>query len=121
MSNTCVKHPMTIGTDICSSCGHMFCPECIVFPFGAGHPGLCIACALERGGVRARATTWPRLPRRTIRERLRAARRDDVSTGSTEGTSAEDEDLEPSSTVESWLGDDDPIEGIPGAWSETYR
>lgn len=121
MSTACVKHPMTIGDDICSSCGHMFCTECIVFPFGADRPGLCIACALERGGVRARATRWPRLPRRTVRERLRTSRRDATQDSTSDQDSATDQDVDTEPVVESWLGDDDPIEGIPGAWSATYR
>lgn len=121
MSSACVKHPMTIGENVCAGCGHTFCRECIVFPFGTDRPGLCIGCALERGGVRASGSRMPRLPRRAIRERLRAsdrARDNDVSSPRDPAEVPGSDQVEP---VTSWLGDDDSIDGIPGAWSETYR
>lgn len=121
MSTACVKHPMTVGDQICSGCGHTFCRECIVFPFGEKKPGLCIGCALERGGVRSRATTWPRLPRKSIKERLRTARNDADEGDDPTRDHTDDTDPADGDTPGPWLGDDDAIDGIPGAWSATYR
>lgn len=116
MSNSCVKHPMTFGDHLCSECGHHFCRECVVFPFGDDRPGLCISCALERGGVRNRATNWPKLSRKAVRERLRlqAEQREVPIEGTPEVPEGYDEPRK------QWLEESSRIEDIPGAWSETY-
>jgi hypothetical protein len=70
VSFSCVKHPMTLAQHICGECGHQFCPECVVFPFGMTKPPACIACALELAGVRRQATGRPKLTRKSIKRRL---------------------------------------------------
>lgn len=117
-----MKHPMTIGDHVCSGCGHSFCRECIVFPFGVDRPGLCIGCALERGGVRARSTDWPRLPKRTIRRRLRESRdKRSASVRTRESDPDGGQDGEGTDPAEPWLGDGRSLDDIPGAWSQVYR
>jgi hypothetical protein len=115
VSFSCVKHPMTMGEHICGDCGHQFCPECVVFPFGTTKPPMCIACALERGGVRRQAVGRPKLTRRSIKERL-ALQRQLADQGITE------EPAVPASSAQetTWLeGDVDP-DKVPGAWRQEY-
>lgn len=115
VSFSCVKHPMTMGEHICGDCGHQFCPECVVFPFGTTKPPMCIACALERGGVRRQAVGRPKLTRRSIKERL-ALQRQLADQGIAE------EPAVPASSAQetTWLeGDVDP-DKVPGAWRQEY-
>lgn len=116
MSQACVRHPMTYGDHLCSECGHRFCEDCIVFPYGADRPGLCIKCALERSGVRKRATEWPKLSRRVIRERLRI----EADKRAAAAATVEDVEEEGSDLSIPWIGDNPRLDNIPGAWSETF-
>ena len=68
---SCVQHPMAVSEHVCGRCGHEFCPECVVFPFGLAKPPLCISCALEAGGVRTQHTGRPRLASKAVRQRVR--------------------------------------------------
>lgn len=120
MSFSCVKHPMTMGEYICGECGHQFCPECVVFPFGASKPPVCIACALELGGVRRQKVDRPKLARKSIKERLALQRTqsavptepapDAVAAGA---AGSEPEDVE-------WLDGSVDAEDVPGGWSTSY-
>jgi hypothetical protein len=117
VSFSCVKHPMTMGEAICGECGHQFCSECVVFPFGTAKPPLCISCALERGGVRRTAAARPKLTRKSIRERLALQRaaleQPDASEELSPGATGAHED-------EAWMtGDVDP-DRTPGAWRQQY-
>ena len=71
MSESCVRHPMNVAEFACGRCGHDFCPECVVFPYGLGKPprsggwvasadGVGYVCCVEQGhyGHRARKLTW---------------------------------------------------------------
>jgi hypothetical protein len=117
VSFSCIKHPMTMGESICGECGHQFCHECVVYPFGTTKPPLCISCALERGGVRRQTSPRPKLARKSIKERLalqRQALEGPAPTGApaTLPAGAGDDDA--------WLaGDVDPSD-VPGAWREQY-
>lgn len=116
VSFSCVKHPMTMGEHICGDCGHQFCPECVVFPFGTTKPPMCIACALERGGVRRQAVGRPKLTRRSIKERLAAQRAlaDQASAAHPQGSEL------PASSGEEFLRDDVDPDRLPGAWRQQY-
>lgn len=114
-SFSCVKHPMTMGEYICGDCGHQFCPECVVFPFGTAKPPLCIACALERGGVRRQSVGRPKLTRKSIKERLALQRQMADQAAASRAperghVTSEDAFLE---------GQVDPAE-LPGAWRKEY-
>lgn len=114
MSLSCVRHPMTLGEHICGECGHQFCPECVVFPFGAARPPLCIACALELGGVRRRATDRPKLTRKAVRQRL-AARR-----GTTEQPEEAPTGERTSDPARSFPAEDLPLDSAPGGWQRRF-
>lgn len=116
VSFSCVKHPMTMGEHICGECGHQFCPECVVFPFGTSRPPMCIACALERGGVRRQSVGRPKLTRRSIKERLAAQRElaDHASATRSAGSDAT------AGGAEEFLRDDVDPDRLPGAWRQEY-
>ncbi len=121
VSCSCVKHPMTMGEHICGGCGHQFCTECVVYPFGSSRPPLCIACALERGGVRRQATGPPKLSRRSIKERLALQRRQSAEVDHAELVEAQAAAASPTAPDEDDFlsGQVDPI-GAPGAWHKEY-
>lgn len=138
MSNSCVKHPMTFGTQICGECGHHFCEECVVFPFGVKKPPVCISCALELGGISSRPSGRPKLSRQSIRERRAAQRKAQKAThaeqvssssgGSTDGSSdgqtgvyIESADDALPVAAPDWIEDSESIETVPGGWSQTFR
>lgn len=50
----CVKHSHEIAESVCRSCLQAFCHTCLIYPFGADQPPLCISCALAASGVRKR-------------------------------------------------------------------
>lgn len=55
MAATCEQHNFEVAVDRCHSCRRDFCPDCLVFPHGPRQPALCIPCAIEFAGVRAKA------------------------------------------------------------------
>lgn len=112
-SFSCVKHPMTLGEHICGECGHQFCTECVVFPFGTAKPPLCIPCALEKGGVRRQPTGRPKLTRRSIKERL--SNRQQAEPAPAPATPAPTR-----SDQEPWLDDELDPDRVPGAWRQRY-
>jgi hypothetical protein len=114
VSFSCVKHPMTMAQHICGECGHQFCPECVVFPFGASKPPACIACALELGGVRRQSTGRPKLTRKSIKQRLAMQRRISVPEPATPP-----EPVGPDSEQQ-WMDGSVPAEEVPGSWSQTF-
>lgn len=117
MSFSCVKHPMTVGEYVCGECGHQFCPECVVFPFGTSKPPMCIACALERGGVRRQASNRPKLSRRSIRQRLSLQRQVVEQQTVVEQTPVE-EAVETSPPV--WFDDTVEADDLPGGWKQNF-
>lgn len=66
----CTKHATLAADDDCGHCGHAYCVECLVRPFGPARPPLCIRCALSFGGV-----STMRVARRRPSRRQRAGRR----------------------------------------------
>lgn len=117
MSFSCVKHPMTSGEYICGECGHQFCPECVVFPFGTSKPPLCISCALELGGVRRQANNRPKLTRKSIRQRLSMQREAIAHRDAAQQEAV----VAPAEAAEvSWLDDTTEADNLPGGWKQTY-
>ena len=117
VSFSCVKHPMTSGEYICGECGHQYCPECVVFPFGASKAPLCISCALELGGVRRQPTNRPKLTRKSVRQRL-ALQRSTVS----DQTATEDRPVEAAGEPDevTWLDDSTEADDLPGGWKQSF-
>ena len=104
---------MTEGGHVCGDCGHLFCQDCVVQPFGPHRPPLCITCALERGGVRRPSADRPKLTRRSIKQRLRLHNEREVTP---EPAPPPTPDQEP----DAWLeGTMDPA-NLPGAWRKEY-
>ncbi len=68
---SCVRHPMAVSEHVCGRCGHEFCPECVVFPFGLSKSPMCISCALEAGGVRRQHTGRPRLSHKSVKRKVK--------------------------------------------------
>jgi hypothetical protein len=115
---------MAVAEFACGACGHDFCPECVVFPFGLKKPPLCITCALQKGGVSRRETGRPKLGRRQVRQRLKArsqttvARSEIRSSGF--GHVAEPPPSVEDQQAEGWMeGDRDPEE-FPGGWKQVF-
>jgi hypothetical protein len=108
---------MTVGEHVCGECGHQFCPECVVFPFGTSRPPLCIACALELGGVRRQPRNRPKLSRRSIRQRLSLQR--ELAQAQTEPEPVAPEPAEVA-TPPVFLGDDVVADELPGGWTQHY-
>ena len=113
--SSCVKHPMAVSEHVCGRCGHEFCPECVVFPHGLRKPPLCIACALEVGGVRRQHTGRPRFTKREVKSRLNAHDRLAEEMGrNSPPPPAPPEDSQPR-----FLEDGERVEDL-GGWSQTY-
>ena len=118
MSYSCVKHPMAMAEFVCGQCGHEFCPECVVFPYGVDKPPVCITCALQMAGVSRRPTGRPKLSRRDIRRRLREQRR--ATTAGATTAPAEVVEEGPDEGPDRWLdGPGDP-DDFPGGWKQIY-
>jgi hypothetical protein len=104
---------------VCGRCGHEFCPECVVFPYGVDKPPVCIECGLQMAGVSKRPTGRPKLNRRTIKRRLKEQKR----AATPQQSPAEIEvDLEepPAYDEERWMhGTTDP-DDLPGGWKQTF-
>ena len=104
---------MAQSEQICGRCGHDFCRECVVFPFGLRKPPMCIACALEAGGVRHQHTGRPKLAQGEVKRRLKHL------------TDEPEPEAEPAPEPagekpdDGWLtGDVDPQ--VAGGWSKKY-
>ena len=67
MSQTCEQHSFEVATDTCVSCNRPFCPDCLVYPHGERDAALCVPCAIEFAGVRAKAGRVPRKAPRSTR------------------------------------------------------
>lgn len=119
VSFSCVRHPMTMGEHICGECGHQFCPECVVFPFGTSKPAMCITCALERGGVRRQSTGRPKLARKSIKERLALHRQ--LTAAPMAADTADPAPADPMvGERDPWLEGHVEPEDVPGAWRQEY-
>jgi len=77
-TESCMLHPFESADRICGTCGNWHCDACLVTPWGPRKPALCVACAIQQGGVRknsgARQSRSSREIRQVERERKRAAR-----------------------------------------------
>lgn len=113
---SCVRHPMSVAEQVCHRCGHDFCTDCVVYPFGISKGAMCIACALEAGGVSRQRTGRPHLSRKQIRDRVDHG--DELV--EEPGTTADGEDERDRVDMDqAWLdGDVDP-ESL-GGWSRTF-
>ena len=73
MNGRCHNDPMDFATEVCDSCGEMFCFNCLVYPRGNSKAPFCTHCAMALSGVRNRRPVKP-LPRGEIKKRRKALR-----------------------------------------------
>ncbi len=104
---------MAVSDHVCGRCGHEFCPECVVFPFGLAKAPLCISCALEAGGVRKQHTGRPRLANKQVKQRL-ADKADEAPEPLPPPAPTESEDSD-----EAWLAGEIDAEQA-GGWSKRF-
>jgi hypothetical protein len=104
---------MTAAEHVCGQCGTEYCPECVVFPFGVSRGAVCIACALELGGVQRQHSRNPKLSRREIRKRIAAQQAEAPA-----ATSTSDELPLPEPII--WLDDANEGSELPGGWKQSY-
>jgi hypothetical protein len=69
MDERCARHQFEAAEDVCRTCGHDFCSECLVYAFGANKAPYCLSCALAASGVRSTSTVRPVRSRREIKDR----------------------------------------------------
>lgn len=124
MSESCVKHPMAVAEFACGRCGHDFCPECVVFPFGLAKPPMCITCALQAGGVKRRDPNRSKLSRREVRQRLKARNQSTVTRSelrtSKLGRAVEAPPDPDSERSERWIAGEGDAEEYPGGWKQVF-
>ena len=117
MPHSCVQHPSVRASAACGQCGHLFCGDCLVYPFGEQRPPMCVGCALSAAGVRRKKTNRPKLRRSVIRSRLHDQAIEAVTP--TAPPEPEVEEAEPVMTAEEqWLLD--ASEDMPGAWRQVF-
>ncbi len=77
----CMLHPFEVADRLCVGCGNWHCDACLVTPWGARKGALCVACAIERGGVRkgssARSSRTRAEIRQAEKQRQRQGREED--------------------------------------------
>ncbi|MEZ5269662.1 MAG: hypothetical protein R2714_12735 [Microthrixaceae bacterium] len=107
---------MAVSEQVCTRCGHDFCTECVVFPFGVSKGPLCISCALEAGGVSKQHTGRPKLAGKEIKRRVsNVPAPSAASSADTDDSNADDEaDLD-----QAWLNGEVDVESS-GGWSRTF-
>jgi hypothetical protein len=74
MEGRCERHQFDRAIDRCGRCGLEFCQTCVIYPYGQKRAPFCLPCAVEAGGVRARAGSGRAISRRE-RKRLEHERR----------------------------------------------
>lgn len=70
--DACLNHSFERAQRVCRHCGHWFCDQCVVTPWGPRKPALCVECAVNRGGVRSTAGKAPVRSDREIKRLERA-------------------------------------------------
>lgn len=74
-TENCVLHPFEVSDRVCHQCGRWHCDGCLVAPWGARKPVLCVDCAINRAGVRRSAGAPATRSPREIRELEKGKRR----------------------------------------------
>jgi len=108
----------------CGQCGHLFCADCLVYPFGESRPPLCVGCALAAAGVRKKATSRPKLRRSAAKARqstLAAETERSAAAAEAEAARLEAEAAEVAlrpTAEELWLSGES--DDLPGAWRQVF-
>ncbi len=72
----CILHPFEQAERLCSACGAWHCDGCLVTPWGPRKGALCVACAIQKGGVRQSSGQAQRLSSQEIRKVERQRRKE---------------------------------------------
>lgn len=107
---------MSISEEVCRRCGHEFCSECVLYPFGISKGAMCISCALEAGGVSRQKTGRPKLDQKVIKQRVSDHPGQAAEPPATEADDRRDREEE---LDQAWLNGDVDAETL-GGWSRTY-
>ena len=124
MPHSCVEHPSMRAAAACGQCGHLFCADCLVYPFGESRPPMCVGCALAAAGVRKKKSTRPKLRRSAAKERQAtfAAETEAAAQAAAveaERLAAEAAELAAMPTDEErWLSGE--ADDLPGAWRQVF-
>jgi hypothetical protein len=107
---------MSFSEEVCRRCGHEFCSECVLYPFGISKGAMCISCALEAGGISRQKTGRPKFNQKVIKQRVSDHHDRSPRPPATEPESQHDheDDLD-----QAWLNGDIDAETL-GGWSRTY-
>jgi hypothetical protein len=76
VKSNCEVHAFEVADDRCGQCGHAFCSDCIVYPWGPRKPPLCKSCAIAVAGIRKHASRPPVASRRNLRREARARKKE---------------------------------------------
>lgn len=107
---------MAVSEEVCRRCGHDFCSECVLYPFGVSRGAMCISCALEAGGVSRQKTGRPKLTHKEVKQRV--SRIDPSAPGPATPEPAPVETHE-DELDRAWLNGDLDAETL-GGWSKTF-
>lgn len=124
MPHSCADHPSLRAAGACGQCGHLFCDDCLVYPFGDARPPMCVACALAAAGVRKKKSARPKLRRSVARSRHAAfaAEQAEVAAHATEQTARQEAEAAAAALVpteeERWLAGES--DDLPGAWRQVF-
>jgi len=108
----------------CGQCGHLFCADCLVYPFGESRPPMCVSCALAAAGVRKKATHRPKLRRSAAKARqstfvVETERATAAAAAEAARLEAEAAELALQPTAEElWLSGE--TDDLPGAWRQVF-
>jgi len=100
MQGRCERHLFEQAVDLCGRCGQEFCPDCLVYSFGATKPPYCMPCAVEAAGIRRGAGSAPAVGRKEQKDLRR--RRDDFLAARAAGT----------------IRGGAPVQELGGAWED---
>jgi len=124
MPHSCAEHPSLRAAGACGQCGHLFCTDCLVYPFGESRPPMCVACALAAAGVRKKKSTRPKLRRSVARARQAAfaAEVAQAEVAAVEEAARQEAEAAAAALVptdeERWLAGE--ADDLPGAWRQVF-
>ena len=124
MQHSCVEHPSMRAAAACGQCGHLFCADCLVYPFGESRPPMCVGCALAAAGVRKKATGRPRLRRSAAKARQSTFAAETEAVALAAAVEAERQEAEAAELAlqptaeELWLSGE--ADDLPGAWRQVF-
>ena len=124
MPHSCVDHPSMRAAAACGQCGHLFCADCLVYPFGESRPPMCVGCALAAAGVRKKKSTRPKLRRSAAKARQATFAAESEAVALAAAVEAERQAVDAAERAampteeELWLSGE--ADDLPGAWRQVF-